>query len=382
MSRDGFERKTSVTKHMVTSDSHIEVTQPLGAEQPWDQCPLGALGLDKYSLVIDARSPREYADDHIPGAINLPVVDDDQFAEVGKAYKVSPHNAYVVGAQYALRNIADHVERLIRSYPSDARFLVYCFRGGKRSRAWAEPLRAIGYQTDVLQGGWKAYRRAVLAALNTLPLQFEFRVLAGMTGCGKTKLLQALQVIGQQVIDLEALAVHKGSLLGLMPGDQQPTQKLFDSELVQLLGSLDKTRPVWIEAESKKVGRLQLPDALLHAMNSGKRFELHVPLAERVRLLREEYPHLADEPMQIMEQLAPLKPLVGARELDNWKRLAADRQIDELVTRLLTTHYDPSYARSRYRQHAEGRDVIAVDLPDLTDTAIVRSAEDLAAQYA
>lgn len=360
--------------------AHTEATDPVGAERPCDECQLGALGLDKYSLVIDARSPHEYAEDHIPGAINLPVVDDDQFAEVGKAYRVNPHNAYVVGAQYALRNIADHVERLIRSYPADARFLVYCFRGGKRSRAWAEPLRAIGYQTDVLQGGWKAYRRAVLAALGTLPLQFEFRVVAGMTGSGKTRLLRALRVIGQQVIDLEALAVHKGSLLGLMPGDRQPTQKLFDSELVRLLSSLDKTRPVWVEAESKKVGRLQLPDALLQAMNGGKRFELLVPLAERVRLLREEYPHLADEPMQIVEQLAPLKPLVGAKELDNWKLLARHRQIDELVTRLLTTHYDPSYARSRYRQHVEGWNVVEVNLPDLTDAAIARSAEDLAAR--
>ena len=360
--------------------AYIEAKDSAGAERPSDECQLKALGLDRYSLVIDARSPHEYADDHIPGAINLPVVDDDQFAEVGKAYRVNPHDAYVVGAQYALRNIADHVERLIRSYPSDARFLVYCFRGGKRSRAWADPLRAIGYQTDVLQGGWKAYRRAVLAALDTLPLQFEFRVIAGMTGSGKTRLLRALQVIGQQVIDLEALAVHKGSLLGLMPGDKQPTQKLFDSELVRLLSSLDNTRPVWVEAESKKVGRLQLPDALLHTMSGGKRFELLAPLSERVRLLRQEYPHLADEPMQIVEQLAPLKPLVGAKELDAWKLLARDRQIDELVTRLLTAHYDPSYARSRYRQHLDGRNIVAVDLPDLTDATIARSAEDLAAR--
>ena len=161
-----------------------------------------ALDFGSYSLVIDARSPHEYADDHIPGAMNLPVVDDQQFAVVGKAYKADPHAAYVVGAQFALRNIADHVENLIRTYPADARFLVYCYRGGKRSRAWAEPLRAIGFHTDVLQGGWKAYRRAVLAGLDSVPSQFDFRVLAGATGCGKTRLLQALRSVGQQVIDL------------------------------------------------------------------------------------------------------------------------------------------------------------------------------------
>jgi tRNA 2-selenouridine synthase len=198
---------------------------------------------DSYSLLIDARSPHEYADDHIPGAVNLPVVDDVQFAEVGKAYKASPHEAYVVGAQFALRNIADHVTAFISSYPSDARFLVYCYRGGKRSRAWAEPLRGIGYQTDVLPGGWKAYRAAVREALESLSLRLMFRVIGGPTGCGKTRLLQALRRGGQQVLDIEGLANHKGSLLGLLPGEQQPTQKLFDSLLVQEMRRLDPSKP-------------------------------------------------------------------------------------------------------------------------------------------
>lgn len=340
-----------------------------------------AFDLAGYSLVIDARSPSEYADDHIPGAVNLPVVDDQQFAEVGIAHKSNPHEAYVIGAQYALRNIANHVGQLIKSYPADARILVYCYRGGKRSRAWAEPLRGIGYKTDILQGGWKAYRRAVLGAFETLPLQFDYRVIGGSTGSGKTRLLQALDAIGQQVIDLEALAVHKGSLLGLMPGDKQPPQKLFDSELLRQMRALDPTRPVWVEAESKKVGLIQLPDALLQAMSKALRFEVQAPIEERVRLLREEYPHLTLEPMGVVERLRPLKPLVGAKELEAWRQLAESREIDELVTRLLRVHYDPSYTRSTQRSRTANESMVPVDLPDLAEGTILAAARELADRY-
>lgn len=334
-----------------------------------------------YTLIIDARSPHEYADDHVPGAVNLPVVNDEEFAEVGITYKDDPHAAYVVGAQYALKNIADYIGNVIRSHPSDSRFLVYCYRGGKRSRAWAEPLRGIGYQTDVLPGGWKAYRRSVLAGLAKLPLQFEFRVVAGKTGCGKTRLLQELQRVGQQVLDLEHLAAHKGSLLGLFPGQTQPTQKLFDSELLATLRYLDPGRPVWVEAESKKVGNVQLPDALVEAMNRSPRVEISAPLPERVKLLREEYAHLAREPELVLERLAPLKPLVGKKELDVWAGLVADGNVDELIARLLQAHYDPSYSRSFQRNRTAEQQVVDIEVESLGDDELARAAAMLGAHF-
>ena len=342
-----------------------------------DVLSVDSLNVGGYSMVIDARSPHEYADDHIPGAVNLPVVDDAQYAEVGTTYKADRHRAYVIGAQFALRNIADHVGRLIQSFPADARFLVYCYRGGKRSRAWADPLRAIGYQTDVLQGGWKAYRRAVLNDLDVLPRRFNFWVVGGATGSGKTRLLKALTEQGQQVVDLEAIAAHKGSLLGLEPGSKQPTQKLFDSELLRQLRTLDIARPVWVEAESKKIGQLQIPEALVSTMNTAQRFEISAPLAERVRLLQEEYPHFTSDPAKVVEHLLPLKPLVGAKELETWGQLAAGQQIDALVARLLQNHYDPSYARSRDRRPGVCPPRIAIELPDLTPASIESAARTL-----
>ena len=182
---------------------------------------LGIRELQDYSLVIDARSPREYADDHLPGAVNLPVVDNDQFAEVGTRHKSDKHVAYLIGVEYSLRNIADQIKPLISRYSNADRFLVYCFRGGKRSRLWADNLRTIGFEVDVLAGGWKRYRQWVRESLTALAPTLTYRVLAGPTGCGKTRLLNALRRKGHQVLDLEDIAAHRGSLLGDLPGVTQ-----------------------------------------------------------------------------------------------------------------------------------------------------------------
>ena len=336
---------------------------------------------DDYALIIDARSPHEFAEDHIPGAVNLPVANDEEFAEVGRTYKRDPHAAYLVGAQFALRNIAEHVGKLISQYDKDDRFLVYCYRGGKRSRAWAAPLEGIGFRTEVFPGGWKAYRRAVLVALERLPGRFDYRVLAGATGCGKTRLLAELERLGEQVIDLEGLAAHRGSLLGLVPGTQQPTQKFFDGLLVQKLRRLDPARPVWIEAESKKVGNVQLPDALLQAMKSARRIEVVAPLPERVKLLRTDYPHLVDDPPQVLERLAPLKPLVGGDELERWKALLDSGQVDAFVERVLVVHYDPCYARSHRRSATGGHHGESFELQALGDQAIREAAGELVRRF-
>src|SRR3954465_12104404 len=152
----------------------------------------------EYDLVIDARSQREYAEDHLPSAVNLPVVDDEEYAEVGTTHRTDTHRAYLTGVSYALRNISRSIDELVARYPKDARMLVYCFRGGKRSKLWFDALSTIGYRVDRLPGGWKAYRAWVRDRLTDLPRKFRYHVLCGPTGCGKTRLLSALASVGAQ----------------------------------------------------------------------------------------------------------------------------------------------------------------------------------------
>ncbi|MBB5205200.1 tRNA 2-selenouridine synthase [Inhella inkyongensis] len=308
--------------------------------------PPGIRPFGDYTLIIDARTPKEFAEDHIPGALNLPIVSQEEFAEVGTLHKHNPHQAYLVGAQYALRNAARHIGEVIAQYGPRERLLVYCFRGGKRSRAWAEPLRNIGYPVDVLPGGWKAYRAWVRDSLAVLPTQFQWKVLAGVTACGKTRLLQALREAGEQVVDLEGLARHRGSLLGSLPGQPQPTQKCFDSALQAELRSLDPTRPVWAESESKKIGNVQLPDSLYQALRCAPAWDVSAPMPVRVQVCREDYAHFRLQPQALVDKLQPLKPLVGGETLAQWQTLAEAGDADALFQSVMERHYDPCYRRS------------------------------------
>lgn len=347
------------------------MTKPINPSQ------LGVREFAEYSLVIDARSPREFAEDHVPGAINLPVVDDDQYAEVGIRHKSDTHDAYLVGVEYSLRNIADHIKPLISRFGSSDRFLVYCFRGGKRSRLWADNLRIIGFEVDVLTGGWKRYRQWVRESLELLAPTLEYRVLAGPTGCGKTRLLLELARQGHQVIDLEGLASHRGSLLGDLPGVAQPSQKMFDSNLLHLMRKLDPTRVVWIEAESKKVGNLQLPKALFEAMHRSTVFHVSAPMPARVTLWREDYPHFATDPVDMVRRLAPLKPLVGGETMATWLRLAESSDVDALFESVMREHYDPCYTRSTKRNY-QGPPAKPVDLPGLDESALEAAVRQIA----
>jgi tRNA 2-selenouridine synthase len=335
--------------------------------------PAGVRPFGDYALIVDARTPKEFAEDHIPGAVNLPIVSQAEFAEVGTLHKRDPHAAYLLGAQYGLRNVARHIGEVIAPLPRKSRLLVYCFRGGKRSRAWADPLINIGFPVDVLPGGWKAYRAWVREQLDALPPRFAWRVLAGTTACGKTRLLQALQQAGAQVLDLEALASHRGSLLGKLPGQPQPTQKSFDSVLLQRLLRFDASRPVWVEDESKKVGQLQLPERLYAALHASPTWQLEVPMPARVGVCREDYAHFAQDPLAMVAKLEPLKPLVGGETLAAWRALAEAGEVDALFEALMRQHYDPCYQRWLRAD----RPMQLLALPDLQPSSLAQVAARL-----
>jgi tRNA 2-selenouridine synthase len=330
-----------------------------------------------YDLVIDARSEREFMEDHLPGAVNLPVVNNDEYAEVGTTHRTDTHRAYVVGVSYALRNISHSIDDLVARYPKDARMLVYCFRGGKRSKLWFDALSTIGYRVDRLPGGWKAYRAWVREQLAQLPSRFRYHVLCGPTGCGKTRLLGALAEVGAQALDLEGLASHRGSLIGDIPGVAQPSQKWFDSLLVDRLRRFDPSRPVWVESESRKIGAIQLPAELLQAMHAGRIFAISAPMSERVKLWREDYSHFERDLPAMMERLRHLRPLVGGEELALWERLAEEGRAAELFQRLMEAHYDPAYARSIGKNYPAIEESSRLELKRLDRQALLDVAEQL-----
>src|SRR5438552_14993770 len=171
-----------------------------------------------FDAIIDARTPSEYALDHIPGAVSAPVLDDAERAEVGTLYKkVSPFEAKKLGGALVAKNVARHVERLFGKNDKNWRPLIYCWRGGKRSGAMAHILREIGWDAQTLEGGYRAYRRWVVQELQRLPHHFRFVVIHGPTGSGKSRYLKNLQRSGEQALDLEELAAHRGSVLGNLP---------------------------------------------------------------------------------------------------------------------------------------------------------------------
>lgn len=323
--------------------------------------------LSDFDEIIDVRSPAEYAEDHIPGAISAPVLDDEQRAEVGTLYvQVSPFVAKKRGAALIARNIALHLENLFKDKPKQWKPLVYCWRGGQRSGAMAHILAQVGWSTSRLEGGYKNYRRQVLADLDTLPEPLQFRVVCGPTGSGKSRFLHALQEQGAQVLDLEALAQHRGSLLGNLPDEPQPAQKMFESRIWDVLRRCDPKRPIFVEAESKKIGMLSTPDKLLEKMRAADCLLIEAPVHARVQLLMEDYAHFLKDPALLIRRLTPLMPLHGRQVLDHWQQLAEQGLWTELVEKLLIQHYDPAYLRSTGRNfvHLDAARVLKLDSLD------------------
>ncbi len=320
-----------------------------------------------FDQVIDVRSPSEFAEDHVPGAINLPVLDDAERARVGTLYKqVSPFDARKTGAALVFRNAATHIETALARHEGGWKPLVYCWRGGQRSGAFAWILREIGWPAETIAGGYKTYRRLVVKALYEEDLGVRLVRLGGYTGTAKTEILGRLSALGVQVIDLEAMARHRGSLLGglEMP---QPTQKGFETGLITALDQLDPSKPVIVEAESSKIGAITLPPALWSAMKSAPVIEISAPLEARARYLAQAYESVLRDGPALRDKLSPLSVHRSRDLMQLWSDLIDRDDRVALCRSLAADHYDPSYEKSA----GVFRELIAArfDTPDLTPDA-------------
>ena len=327
---------------------------------------------------IDVRSPAEFAEDHIPGAINLPVLDDAQRAEVGTIYvQDGAFEARKIGAAIVARNIADIVARHVQDKPRDWAPLVYCWRGGQRSRSLAHVLNEIGFRAVQLDGGYRAYRRHVVGLLAQWPRQFNYRVVCGLTGAGKSRLITAIAAEGGQVLDLERLARHRGSLLGDIPGDPQPSQKAFESALLDAFDRIDASQPIYVESEGQRIGRLQVPEALLDSMRAAPCIQLETPKARRIAMLEADYAHFTRDHAGFVAQIAPLAKLHGKATIARWQALADEGEVATLAGELLDVHYDPSYERAIRRNFPRYRNATVLHVDDPSDDGFRALARQL-----
>jgi len=342
--------------------------------------PLTLGELRGFDAILDARSPAEFAEDHLPGAINVPVLDDDERALVGTIYKQqSAFEAKRTGAPLVARNIAAHIDALFRDKPRGWKPLVYCWRGGGRSGSLAHVLRQVGWEARKLDGGYKAFRRQVVADLETLPARFDLRVVCGPTGSGKSRLLEALAAEGAQVLDLEVLAAHRGSVLGELPEAPQPAQKSFETALWTALSSFDPERPVYVESESKKVGNLRVPEALIERMRASACLRLEAAEETRVALLMEDYAHFVKNPEALRGKLECLTALHGTARIEAWTSQLRAGEWQALVSDLLRNHYDPAYQRSLLRNYKDAGTGKAVPVTDITPVGLRALARSIIA---
>ncbi|WP_025918252.1 tRNA 2-selenouridine(34) synthase MnmH [Herminiimonas sp. CN] len=332
--------------------------------------------LDKFDAIIDVRSPAEFAEDHIPGAINCPVLNNEERQRIGTLYKqVNAFEAKKAGALLVAKNIAHHIETLFLDKPREWAPLIYCWRGGNRSAALAHIMAKIGWPAVQLDGGYKEYRRYVNAALGgNIASQFSFQVLCGTTGSAKSRLLQVLAQQGTQVLDLEQLAAHRGSVLGNLPLQPQPSQKMFESRLWQALRQFDPAQVVFVESESKKVGNLRIPELLMEKIRCSPCIALWLSQENRIKLLIEDYAHFIADPDKLNAQLDCLVSLHGKEKIAQWHRYALSGDIEPLVAELLSEHYDPAYKRSiqrNFNQYNQARllEVTGIDLNSLHSAA-------------
>lgn len=257
---------------------HPEGWSPVG--------PQKFLELSHTVPVIDVRAPKEFRQGHIPGAFNMPLFDDDERAKVGTTYtKTGKDEALFNGLELVGPKLKDFVKQG-HSLEKSGELLLHCWRGGMRSEAMAWLLKFSGIKTTVLEGGYKAYRRYVRESFNQGP---PLIVIGGLTGSGKTEILKQLSERGEQVLDLEGIAHHKGSAFGALGQDQQPTNEQFENDLANQWLALNFKKPVWIEDESRNIGKVIIPESLFFKMAASRLVFIDVPFETRVERLMKEY---------------------------------------------------------------------------------------------
>ena len=328
--------------------------------------------------IIDVRAPAEYDEDHLPGAINMPVLSDAQRAEVGTIYtQDSPFKARKIGGALVAQNTATHLQGPLANKDGGWQPLVYCWRGGQRSGAFATILDQVGWRVQLLKGGYQSYRREIVKTLYETPLPHRLMLIDGGTGTAKTALLHQLAAQGAQILDLEGIAAHRGSLFGTI-NTAQPAQKMFETRVAAELTVLDPDKITFVEAESSKIGDRIIPPSLWALMTDSPRLRITAPLRARSSFLCRAYANLTQDKTALSDLLDKLRPYHAGERIAEWHAQAQTGDWQTLAAGLIADHYDPRYAKSAaLRNHAAH----CIELSDLDDSTLARTAESLHAQF-
>ena len=299
----------------------------------------------KFDTIIDVRSPLEFAEDHIVGAINCPVLSDLERQKVGTIYKKeSSFKAKIIGSSLAAKNIAFHIQNNFIEKKGSWQPLIYCWRGGQRSKAFSIVLSEVGWRTNQLKGGYKEYRNQVINFLENIGPKLKITLISGKTGSAKTKILKSIENEGGQILDLEGLANHKGSLLGKIPDLIQPSQKFFESLIFNKIQNLNLKDKIYIEAESSKIGNIHIPKSIWKKMIKSPRIEISANLELRTKFLVSDYDYMCNDPTLINPIIKGLKNRLSKELFDEWTNLINKKNWFDLTKSFLENHYDPSYS--------------------------------------
>jgi tRNA 2-selenouridine synthase len=328
---------------------------------------------DRNLPIVDVRSPAEFTDGHIPGAVNIPVFSDQERALIGTTYKQ-------IGRQQAIEQGLGLVGPKMQIFAQQARDLaidgmlkLYCWRGGMRSEKMAWLFELAGLQTKVLEGGYKAYRAAAGHFLSGFT---NLIVIQGPTGSGKTAILQALAQMGEQVIDLEGLALHKGSAFGGLGMPEQPTTQQFQNDLYNAVSGFDLQARVWVESESMTIGRVYLPEALWQRMNRAQRLIINVSKQHRLKRILSEYGSFSKA--ELAARIRKLSTRMGHNNV----KIALEKLEKEDVAgaaEILLTYYDKAYSYSadRYKTSLPVQLDLAADDPVVNARELISSLEKI-----
>jgi tRNA 2-selenouridine synthase len=333
------------------------------------------LELHHFDSVIDVRAPSEFAEDHILGSINLPVLSDAERILVGTTYKKeSRFKARKIGAALIAKNSAQYLETKLFEKERDWRPLIYCWRGGQRSSSFATILSEIGWRPSLVAGGYKNYRNEVTQLLHKTQLPYRFILISGHTGTAKTEIVNILNEFSLQIIDLEGLANHRGSVFGAT-ATKQPSQKLFESRLFTRLQSLDSHKPIILESESNKIGQLAIPSMIWNIMKVSPRIEVTAPLNERAKYLTNTYADLIEDKAQLTQRIEFLTHQHGHRKVCEWKNLATENKFTQLAKDLMFFHYDSRYQNSQQRHPS--KTLMTIELSHITKKTILEAAKKI-----